>query len=809
MSTHLPVDTDLLTILAKSDPPESLIEHTWHVLSRLADQRCLRPALATESGQPRLWHWLFWGTFLHDFGKAASGFQAMMVKKATTWGHRHEVLSLAFVDWLFPDHHPDRPYVIAVIACHHRDADLIVNHYRPDDDDPESDSAAKLRSQLSDGNIRRLYRFLVDHSHEWAKRLGFAPHIEFPPLPPLETAVTQITASAIHRAVSELNAFVEPLVFRQDAAGAVMGALLRGHILIADHAGSAHSEPFLAASIDAEAIISRLGAKSLFRHQIAAADAPPGSMLLISPTSSGKTESALLWLAQQQTHDGRAAPRLFYLLPYQASMNAMYMRLKTFFDEKHVGLEHSRMAQVLFAMAQTQTVDAQTATTYARQQKALAHLLSFPVTVASPYQLLKIPYQLKGFEALVTNLYGGRFVLDEIHAYEPRRLALIIAMMRFLHQHAQARFFIMTATLPPHVRDLLQTALTDLTVVEADAPTFKQFERHRVHLLPGDLLSRDVMAHIVRDAAAQSVLICCNTVRRAFEVSRHVADALNTTYPDETFEIILLHSRFNGDDRHRKETQIMARTGVNSGQRARTIVIATQVVEVSLNIDLDTIYTEAAPLEALVQRFGRVNRGRPAGTPPANVYVVREQPDTVKYVYGLNLIGAALACLESADGTVIDESHITRWLSHIYTGDILAAWQDDYNTSVAQFQQEVMDSLRPFRASDLDRQFYQMFDSVDVLPMSSLSHYEQLLRKGQYFEAAGLLVSVPWRVYKPLEKRRQAWHETKNGKDVHIINVPYSPENGLDLYAAYNPQGTANDRPGSPLDDYDVPPEAD
>lgn len=810
------VDPDLHTIRAKSEPRpdgESLVEHTWCVLARLADQLRLRPRLADAVGSPRLWHWLYWGTFLHDFGKVADGFQAMLRAKAgrPRWGYRHEALSLAFVDWLFPAEHPDRPYVIAAIACHHRDAEIITAAYQRNRLTPDEDRATQLIAQVQPDNLQRLHHWLAHYGHDWAQRLGFAPYIEFPSLPPLEVGLKQVTPGAIHRAVSELHHFVEPLDFTMDAPAALTGALLRGLILTADHAGSAHSHAFLPAPLEREAVTKILGAKLLFPHQTAADKTPAGSALLISPTSSGKTEAALLWAARQQLHDGLPAPRIFYLLPYQASMNAAYQRLQNIFAQKTVGLQHSRVAQVLFASALADQMDNDAAATFAYQQKALAELLSFPVTVMSPYQLLKIPYQLKGFEALLTNFYGGRFILDEIHAYEPKRLALIIAVLAFLRQHCQARFFIMTATLPPQVREKLHQALPDLQVIEADTTTFKQFERHRVHLLDGELLSPPTVDRILNDAAAKSILVCCNTVRRAFEVHTVLEKKLRERYPDsQDFELILLHSRFNSRDRHGKETTIMKRTGVNSSERGRTIVVATQVVEVSLNIDLDTLYTEAAPLEALLQRFGRVNRGRPPGTPPADVYVAREQPDNVKHIYSPDLITAALTCLVGVDGNPIDESRVNEWLARVYTGEALEAWQADYDASWNSFQHEVMAALRPFCASSLDQLFFQMFDSIDVVPMQHLGHYEQLMRAGKYLEAAGWHISIAWREYARLEQMSHAWQEKLDGKyDVYVVNVPYSSDSGLDLYSVYTSKDPAKHLPATPLDDYEVPMEAD
>ena len=97
-------------LLAKSvdksigNKPESLAQHTAHVLTRLADFIHLRPNLPQQVGQPRLWHCLYWAAFLHDFGKALPGFQATLrqnddPKLKEQWrGQRHEVFSLAFLN---------------------------------------------------------------------------------------------------------------------------------------------------------------------------------------------------------------------------------------------------------------------------------------------------------------------------------------------------------------------------------------------------------------------------------------------------------------------------------------------------------------------------------------------------------------------------------------------------------------------------------------------------------------------------------------------------------------------------------------
>jgi CRISPR-associated endonuclease/helicase Cas3 len=286
--------------------------------------------------------------------------------------------------------------------------------------------------------------------------------------------------------------------------------------------------------------------------------------------------------------------------------------------------------------------------------------------------------------------------------------------------------------------------------------------------------------------------------------------ALAARYPDGGFELILLHSRFNSRDRSQKETLILERTGVGSDRQGRTIVVATQVVEVSLNIDLDTLYTEAAPLEALLQRFGRVNRGRPPGSPLADVFVLREQPDNVSRIYDPALIDAALACLETADGGPVDERRVNDWLAQVYTGAALERWEMLYQERWDGFQRDVLAALRPFRASDLDRLFYQMFDSVDVVPFEHLSHYQAHIARGEYLEAAGWHVSIAWRDYVRLERAQRAWADerTHAGDPVYVVNAPYSFAYGLDLYAAAAAEA-ANQQPMTDIDRYDVPSEAD
>src|SRR5579883_1865078 len=127
--TRWPSHADYLKAKSADNGGDTLAKHTWDVLARLADLRDVRPDLPALAAYPRLWPDLFWTCLLHDFGKAAQGFQNMLAG-GDRWRERHEVLSLAFVDWIADGlDEEDLRAIVAAIASHHRDAAYIEEKY--------------------------------------------------------------------------------------------------------------------------------------------------------------------------------------------------------------------------------------------------------------------------------------------------------------------------------------------------------------------------------------------------------------------------------------------------------------------------------------------------------------------------------------------------------------------------------------------------------------------------------------------------------------------------------------------------------
>ncbi len=778
----------LSDILAKSDG-ETLFVHTWNVLSRLSEQARLRREIAARINNPRLWHWLYWTCLLHDFGKVATGFQAVLRPNGPKrWEYRHEIGSLAFLGWLFPDaRSEDYRWIVAAIVSHHKDAATINESYK------EGGPAIRnVAAQLSNAPIDRLWRWLDEYAAIWQSRLGLDDFgIEQPSLMERERAIYLVRengAAQIEQALRTYRRLLNDL--RMSATlrkKATVTLALRGMTITADHSASAHtgSPPTLPLA-DHTALVRQLGWSddTLHAHQYQSAQTA-GNVALIAPTGSGKTEAALFWAFGSTP---RRLPRLFYALPFQASMNAMRERLERLFPQM-VGLQHGRTIQALYRVYIEDGDDPRFAVQRAKEHKNRTELNFFPVRVFSPYQMLKACYKLRGYESILSDYFDAAFVLDEIHAYEPKRLALIFTLVAHLREHYGARFFVMSATFPDLIKDTLHKALGDYTEITADAALFSEFKRHRLHLLDGDMQDPANLDDIIAAArSGRSLLICCNTVARAQDMWQLIRTRLGSEAT-----VVLLHSRLNSRDRLEREEQVMSACGLDSARRQPVVLVATQVVEVSLNIDLDTIYTDLAPLEALIQRFGRVNRGRKQKDLQGNrtlapVHIFREPiPEKDMRPYDLRLLHGTLRLLEEQNGQAITESAVSGWLNTIYNDyaeDYVRSWQDVYRQEAADFEQNVLRSLVAFNADqELEKLFYAAFDSIEVLPQKFEQEYFTLMNEGHFVNANALTVSIAYWQYAMLKNDGKIRSGDPKAEDflerVTIVSTTYDSDMGL------------------------------
>ncbi len=750
---------------------ETLVEHTYRVLEKMVDQYTLRSDLGVRLGSDSFWHRAFWATFFHDFGKASDGFQEQLRPQARkAWGQRHEVLSLAFVGWAFPEDSEDWIWITSTIVSHHRDLDYIRRHY-PLDLDPDYDMLPLMLDSIPDEVIEALWDWTTTVPMAWIAQFDlYQAGIKLPafigPESPQEFRVNGL--QRIRRALTAYRRFVEEL---KDGGSETLRNLTalahRGVMMTADHSGSAHAKAFPKNPIPTlDDLVRDLKLQDLRAHQELCREAE-GSVMFAAPTGSGKTEAALLWVARQAVNGG--APRIYYVLPFQASMNAMQERLSIPFPE-NVGLQHGKSRFALYRMLLNKEYTPGVAARNAKLANQLMRLHYYPVRILSPYQLLGAMYRLKGYESALTDVFGGLFVFDEIHAYEVKRLALILRMMEYLGQNYGVRFCIMSATFPDILKGWLSMAVPDLRELSVPEHLFEAFRRHRVVLLDGELESDRGIQKILEAARQGSVLVCCNTVGRA----QGVYERLKTSGAELRLEP--LHGRFNARDRVGKERKLLSEMGTGLKPDASgTVLVATQVVEVSLDIDFDTIFTEPAPLDALLQRFGRVNRGR--RYPLRDVHVFREPCENTP-IYDELLVQRTLAVLERVNGHPVDEKLAKDWLDEIYAGEVSERWKSEFEEASRIFRRACTERLFPYQSDkELGESFYEMFDGTEVVPASFEEEFKKL-QVTDPLEAGELPVSVSWAQFMRLKRKALVRPSDEWPK---IVDVPYDKEFGLRL----------------------------
>lgn len=430
------------------------------------------------------------------------------------------------------------------------------------------------------------------------------------------------------------------------------------------------------------------------------------SLWLRAPTGTGKTEALLLWAGN--------AERLIYLLPTQATTNAMWRRLRAIYGDDAVALSHGRATYMLRHESDEDPLD----------MRLFGAVFAKPVTVATLDQYILAHLHGRHWEERRTLARRATLVLDEIHAYEPYTLGLLLAA---LERECPARLALASATLPKQLLELFPRG----QLIEAEAELWQR-RRHRLELHKGTLLEDGVQAALEHAQAGRSVLVVANTIRDAQAFYRKLEEV-------GWNECELLHARFIFRDRQRKEGRV-------SKPRPGTIFVATQVVEVSLDISYDVLITEIAPVDALVQRMGRVNRR--GEKPPAPVWVYSDWSEGAQRVYGRETLEwsrdiVAELPLEPRDADLVEATNC------LYERVIPS---EDWQKELAMGRETldyVQRTLGCYTIDLSDEELRERFTarrgtvSIEVLPNQLLEEAYTLKEQGQGWRLPELLVPVP------------------------------------------------------------------
>lgn len=542
--------------------------------------------------------------FFHDIGKLGDFFQERMRRRLGPDGKddpkrffRHELLSACLLHSLWDRKKGAFPYDVWAVLGHHKKLDRDWSAFVRERDARKPDRLTTEQIQFG-LNFDERWKSLAAQNEKALKKL-LNPHL-------FEDGedcnwVAGFLDDFFDRCLS-----CEMLDGIDGAKNRAISALVRGVVGYADWQASASPEDRLNLRHSVDTVTLNAKLRERVEQQARPGDPPyakypfqtlcegsPGNVLAIAPTGSGKTEASLLWALNKGTG------KVLFLMPTKVTSNSLYERMKSYFAPRDCGISHSGAGVYLVLQKeekeQEQSVE--------DKLKALRQYKAFmaPVMVATVDQLLTANFNMGDwfFKELAT--LGASVIFDEIHAYAPFTLALITESIKRIKTMG-GRVMVMSATMPRKLRKHFQTLLG----VEVPVVAEELMEKRKCSWEYRDVQLESFDEEILKALEqGRKVAVVVNTVDSAQEVFLRWKSILKEKLPCKT--ALCYHSRFIMRDRDKKEKLLLEKD--KEGRPAFVdLVIATQAIEVSLDISFDLMLSEYAPLDSLIQRAGRCNR---------------------------------------------------------------------------------------------------------------------------------------------------------------------------------------------------------
>ena len=498
------------------------------------------------------------GALLHDIGKASIVFQRRLKNRPSPLElpFRHEIASLFFLKLSHPELWAP---ILSMIIAHHKSI------YK----DISTTGIIDLDIEYKED----ILQFHLTGFSSWvADALGILTNLNFPGVTH-ETVITEDDAR-------EAYFFALDYCKKSPKGWSPWKGLLIG----ADHIASAVGDfkenvPILFATPNVD-YYNRKG--DLYPLSLIDSDKAKKHTFVKAPTGAGKTDFLIK----------RCQGRIFYTLPFQASINAMYERIL------HDLGGHVEDIRLLHSISQLVINEEHIA------KKVIQDKFGASIKVLTPHQLSSIAFGTRGYESILFDLQGSDIILDEIHTYSDIMQSIVLKMVEVL-KHVGCRIHIGTATMPSVLEEAIFEILgkEEVQYVQLPDAILTSFNRHKIYKTTTFTNILPVLEEAIEQK--KKILIVCNRVSNA----QILFERMEEFYPKTAK--MLIHSRFKRGDRNRLEKELK---DVYNITPHACIVVATQVVEVSLDISFDLMITETAPIDALIQRFGRINRKRTADT---------------------------------------------------------------------------------------------------------------------------------------------------------------------------------------------------
>jgi CRISPR-associated endonuclease/helicase Cas3 len=522
-----------------------------------------------------------------------------------------------------------------------------------------------------------------------------------------------------------------------------------------------------------------------FQEQLAETDTE--RVVVLAPCGRGKTEGALLWFLRQRTLGN--CDRLIFAMPTQVTSNAMRERLAKLFGDQCVGLyhgrsslEHRELVRLQLAKGdESDELDPELERELARSENFWSEVFAKPITVTTADHLLfTFVHGFRQADFALGCLQTAAIVFDEVHCYDRKMLAELRELFKLLRK-MRIPHLVMSGTLPEFL--IREGGLMDYKQITDEdglklCPFILRKREQPLFIKTGDESVGDkwqpeesVVGEVLegfRQGLRQFVIV--NTVRKAQAFYRALRERI-----EESERLWCLHSRFCYAHRREKEQRLMEL--LRSGFRP-LILVATQVIEVSLDISCDRMFTELAPMDALGQRAGRLHRGalEPDGHELSVFPIEDPQPYVIPYkkqpLPELERTWEAIV-----DGLAVSYGWLRERCNEVYADAKLDMAQlpylfeectlFGYNYDEIRFSEEEGKAYRP---RDI------VMPTIDVIPRSILEEFGD--------EGCHPLYLVPVPVWWIGKSNREGlglffMHQVDK-REWLICNVPYNKDLGFD-----------------------------
>lgn len=654
-------------------------------------------------------------SFFHDLGKTAKYFQAKMQGVNPPEWYRHELFSF-FIAVSIDATDELSEVELAAILTHHKNLNRIEHDGTPGLLAWTDNSAIDTFKQIAQDQLSLAWsvlKKLVDNLHSLKPKRATRLILQ------IENIVTQSTV--------------------WDKTG-LEYAMHRASLVAADHLASSKIGLTLQGANINEESLNQYAVNQIadwqgwsYIQQQAEEIGKFGSALLVAPTGAGKTEAALLWALANR----KGGERIFYILPYQVSINAMAERISKVFPSENgstnlyknnnISVLHSNTDLAYLQDAMNDEVEIQKAIQIAEANRDAARKIYSPIKITTVYQLLDIFFGRKFFEVGLLELTNSIVIFDEIHAYDGHTMGLILVLLKYLHKLG-ARIFIMTATLPKELKNnLLKEACIPITqeIALQEGDTLFNEERRKIYQI--DKLIEDDLNTITEKMKSslddkKKIVVVCNTVGKVIKIWEALKD----------YKPLLIHSRFTLQHRNEREQK--------ENIEKYDVVVSTQVIEVSLDVSFDIMFTELAPADCLLQRFGRVNRhGVVDPDRLGECYVYGAEDKGSHKIYDPEILSRTKENLptESMDFVIACE-----WIEKVYPHGLSDKERDKMNDAQSLFESHVSQlkpMIDPPATPNLEE---SLFDTVQVIPLELENEWENFKNNRDHLMARRLVVNV-------------------------------------------------------------------